>query len=220
MRAIAMGVFVAAATAGCLRSTSFRCERDSDCGAAGTCEPIGYCSVANAECVGTGRAYSDSAGQSLANSCVPGDNPGPAPDAAIDAPIDGPNVGCPSGYAEIAGSAHRYKPLTNVSWDDARTACRLTSASAYLAVPDDATELTNLASAATAPFWIGLDDKAAEGMFVTQKGVPATFKPWQAGGVEPDNGPPDEDCVEAISATEIATNRCGNKHAAICECEP
>jgi len=102
-------------------------------------------------------------------------------DAAMldTAMIDGTmNVGCPSGYAPIAGSSHRYKTLTNVSWSQAKAMCAATSTAAYLAVHDDATELANLAAAASAPFWVGIDDQATSGMFVTTKGVSATFLPW------------------------------------------
>ena len=214
MRAAILAGMLAAATAGCLRTTEFRCTHDSDCGASGICEVVSFCSVPNTDCPGTGRSYSESAGQGLSSTCVPSGEPGPGGDAGVDAPA----AGCPSGYASVAGSPHRYKLLNNVAWDDARFQCALTSASAYLAVPDDPAELANLAMVATPLFWIGLDDKATEGTFVTQKAVPATFLPWASG--EPDNGPPDEDCVEAVSTTQIATERCGNRRAAVCECEP
>lgn len=216
MRAIVtLFVFVSVLTAGCLRSTTFRCAANSDCGAGGVCEPVGFCSVPNAECPGTGRSYGDSAGQGLSNTCVPG--VGPGADAGVDASSDAmPANKCP-GYAAIAGSAHLYKALSNVTWDEARMMCNQTSSAAYLAVPDDAPELTNLATVATPPFWVGIDDKAASGMFVTQKGAPASFLPWGPG--QPNLGP-QNDCVVAISATQIATEKCGNKHAAVCECEP
>jgi len=220
-------VLTAAATGGCLRATAFVCASDTDCGAAGQCELNSYCSIPNTQCPG-GRSFSDSAGQSLSNTCVPIGNPDAGPDAAIDARmIDAPPdipVGCPTGYAAIAGSIHVYKTLLNVQWNEGKNDCKATSSSAYLAVPDDAAELVNLATlatVATAPFWVGIDDQTAEGMFVIQKGLTAaTFLPWKAGGIEPDNGPPDEDCVAAISSTEIETERCGNRHAAVCECEP
>ena len=133
--------------------------------------------------------------------------------------LDGQPVGCPSGYAPIAGSSHRYKLLSNVLWNEAKTTCALTSAAAYLAVPDDATEVANLATLATTPFWIGIDDQANSGMFVTVKGAPfpissplwAPGEPNTAGGA---------DCVDAISATQLATDKCITKHDAVCECEP
>jgi hypothetical protein len=129
-----------------------------------------------------------------------------------------PVTKCPSDYAAVANSAHLYKALSGVPWDEAKLQCDLTSKSAYLAVPDDATELAALATVATPPFWIGIDDKANQGDWVTQKGVPATFLPWAPG--EPDDVPPGQDCIDAVSATQIADDRCGTLHAAICECEP
>lgn len=219
MRALVIGfVFLAVLTAGCLRTTEFRCASSAECGAAGACEPVGFCSVPNPECMGTGRSYSDSAGAGLSNTCVPAGAPGPGNDAGVDAAEDAMPVNkCPSGYAAVAGSVHLYKALAGVTWDEAKMQCELTSRAAYLAVPDDAGELANLATVATPPFWVGLDDKAASGMFVTQKGAPASFLPWAPG--QPNLGP-QNDCVAAISATQIATEKCSVKHAAVCECEP
>jgi hypothetical protein len=160
----------------------------------------------------------------LSNTCVPINDS--APDAGVDGANDGPNGGpidggpvtkCSSSYAPVAGSAHFYKALSNVTWDEARMMCNLTSQAAYLAIPDDATELANLAILASPPFWIGIDDQASSGDFVTQKCVPAMFLPWGPG--QPDTEPLN-DCVDAISATQIATEKCANKHAAVCECEP
>jgi len=212
----------AVASAGCLRSTQFKCAQDADCGATGVCEAVGFCSFPSNSCPGSGRSFSDSAGQGLSNTCVPGNNP-PGVDAGvtIDAPvsIDGPPQGCPSPYAAVAGSAHLYKVLANV-WDTAASACKLTSASAYLAVPDDATELMNLATVATGtPFWIGIDDQDHNDIFTTQKGgATATFLPWVT--TPPDRGPPPKDCVTGISTTQITTDKCGTGHVAVCECEP
>jgi hypothetical protein len=213
----------AAASAGCLRSTQFRCAQNTDCGASGVCEAVGYCSFPDSACAGTMRSFGDSAGQGLSNTCVPGNSP-PGVDAGvnIDAPvsIDAPAAGCPSPYAAVAGSAHLYKVLASSSWDTAAGACKATSASAYLAVPDDATELTNLATVAVdLPFWVGLDDQDRNDVFTTQKGgATATFLPWVT--TPPDRGPPAKDCVMATSMTQISTDRCGNSHIAVCECEP
>jgi len=211
----------AVASAGCLRSTQFKCVQDTDCGATGVCEAVGYCSFPNSDCPGTGRSFNDSAGQGLANTCLPVKGPPPVFDAGVDAPaqIDAPAAGCPSPYAAVAGSAHLYKVLGSTSWNTAASDCKLTSASAYLAVPDDATELMNLATVAAAtPFWVGIDDQDHNDVFTTQKGTTATFLPW--GQNEPDRGPPAKDCVMAISMTQLATDRCGNGHIAVCECEP
>lgn len=214
--AIYLVLAAAAASAGCLHNTEFKCRFDADCGTTGNCESVGYCSFPNSNCAGTGRSFGDSAGQGLSNTCVLGSNPGR--DAGVDTPdpIDGPAAGCPAGYAAVAGSAHRYKALTNVSWVTAKDDCKLTSASAYLAIPDDATELMNLVTVANVPFWIGIDDQVTPGTWVTQKGVTATFLPW----ANNQPGPPTENCVEAVSSTQIATDKCTTRHAAVCECEP
>ncbi|HEX2687456.1 MAG TPA: C-type lectin domain-containing protein [Kofleriaceae bacterium] len=219
MRRIALCLVVAAlAGAGCLRNTEFTCRFDADCGTMGVCESVGYCSVPNAACASTGRSFSDSAGQGLSNTCVVTGHPGL--DAGVDAPmIDAPTAGgCPGGYAAVNQSPHLYKRLPAVSWTTARDDCKQTSTSAYLAVPDDAAELANLATAAMAtPFWVGIDDQANQGMFVTQKGAPATFLPW-VGGLPDTTG--QMDCVEAVSMTQIATEKCNMPRTAVCECEP
>lgn len=218
MRAITVTAMLAAASAGCLRHAAFQCARDGECGAGGVCEPIGYCSVSDPACADTGRSFSDSAGGGLSNTCVPGEAAGPGPDAGVDAAIDGPVMaGCPASYAPIGGSTQVYRALSNVSWDEAANQCRAAGA-AYLAVPDDAAELADLATLVAAPFWIGIDDKQTRGMFVTQKGAPATFLPWAED--EPDQGSPPKECVEAVSSRQIATERCGTKRPAVCECEP
>jgi hypothetical protein len=205
----------AVTSAGCLPNIEFHCFSNYQCGASGVCEPSGFCSIPDSSCP-FGRRFSDSAGD-LSNKCV-GD---PGPDAGVDAPapIDGTmNVVCPAPYASVNGSAHRYKILTNVSWTTAAGNCKLTSTSAYLAVPDNAPELVNLATAANAlPFWIGLDDNALNYTFMTQKGVTATFLPWATN--QPDTTSL-KDCVNGISTTEIATDKCNVQNTAVCECEP
>jgi hypothetical protein len=214
--------FALATSAGCLRSTEFKCRFDADCGTTGVCETVGYCSFPSLDCP-SGRSYSDSAGQGLSSTCVPASNP--VIDAGVDAPMidTPPPVGCPAPYAPVVTSTgtstHVYKPLTGVTWDTAKLDCGLTSASAYLAIPDDAQELMDLATVAMGtPFWIGIDDQAVRGTFVTVKGTTPPFLPWAAG--QPDQSNPPKLCVNAISATEIATEKCGTLHIAVCECEP
>jgi hypothetical protein len=199
MRWAALGLAAAAAT-GCLRDTEFRCMQDADCEAMGHCEAVGFCSVVDARCA-TGRRFSESAGQGLASTCVT---------------TGAGNAGrCPMDHVAVGRSGHRYKRLGAVTWDQARAMCEQASAATYLLIPDDATELADLATIASPPFWIGLDDLAVPGAFMTVKNVPATFTPWASG--EPRSG---RDCVRANSATTIATDVCSTPRAAICECEP
>jgi lectin-like protein len=200
MRWAAIGLAVAAT--GCLRDTEFKCTQDSDCDAMGHCEAVGFCSVVDGQCA-TGRRFSESAGQGLASTCV---------SATVG------NAGrCPMDYVAVGSSGHRYRRLGTVSWDQARAMCEQASAATYLLIPDDATELAGLATIASPPFWIGVDDLAAQGTFMTVKNVRATFTPWATGEPSARSG---ADCVRAISAMEIATDLCSSRRAAICECEP
>jgi hypothetical protein len=118
-------------------------------------------------------------------------------------------------------TGHKYKRLTTASdWNTQLNACAATSLNAYLAIPDDQTELDALGTFASAVIWVGIDDLANEGMYMTVKNQPATFLPWAAG--EPNNGPPEEDCVSAddTTSTLLSTDRCSLVYIAICECEP
>jgi hypothetical protein len=201
MRWAAVGLAAVAIT-GCLRDTAFKCMQDSDCDAMGHCEAIGFCSVADALCT-TGRRFSESAGQGLASTCV--------------SATAGSAGRCPSDYVAVGSSGHRYKRLGMVSWDQARAMCEQASPGTYLLIPDDATELDELANITSPPFWIGVDDLAAQGMFTTVKNARATFTPWATGEPSARSG---ADCVRAVSATQIATDLCSSKRAAVCECEP
>ena len=214
--------------AGCLRSTEFRCMTNEQCGPTGTCQQTvgGYCSFPDTRCP-DGR-YGDSAGP-YAGKCV-GDQGGGG-DASIDAaPIDAPAVACPADFAPLNGApagSHVYKRLpTNANWATQHDACTALAGKTYLAVPDDAAELTGIAGVAqVTPFWVGVDDRATEGTYVRSNDLmPATFKPWDAANGEPDNpgGGGGQDCV-ASTATLFSTEDCTGGAAnrpAVCECEP
>jgi len=220
MRAALILVMVLAG--GCLRSTEYRCSANSECGSNGTCESVGFCSFPDGACA-SGERFGDSAGE-LANQCT-GMTGG---DAGVDAPpidgmmVDAPTVGCPGQYMTITGGqgTHRYRLATSRNWTEQRTFCAATSSSAYLAVPDDLGELQALAVLAAAPrFWLGITDAATENTWLTVKGAPQTFLPWETGA--PDDGPPSEECVEGVSATsQINDERCNTQYVAVCECEP
>jgi hypothetical protein len=139
-----------------------------------------------------------------------------------DPPVDGPTVGCRADiYGPLPGGTlgHVYlKGTSAVTWYRANDGCVATGARAYLAVPNDAGELTALRTLADNTFWIGVHDRLTEGMFVT---VPtdtlATFLPWAAG--EPDDVGI-QDCA-AATATTISTEACdAAARPFVCECEP
>src|SRR5262249_2420353 len=124
---------------------------------------------------------------------------------------------CPADYVAVGSSGHRYKRLGTVSWDQARAMCEQASAATYLLIPDDATELAGLATIASPPFWIGLDDLAGVGAFMPCKTARGRSRPGAPGEPSTRAG---RDCVRATSSTQIATDLCSTPRAAICECEP
>ena len=192
------------------KQTEYHCTMDADCGSQGICEPaVMFCSFpARNVC----RRFSDSAGP-YANACV-----GPAGlDAGVDGPhadasVDAPPAGCPSGYNPVTGLTHVYKviPASAGNWMTQRTSCAITSSSAYLAIPDDLTELQALDTLSAARYWVGIDDMAVEGTYVTAKGAAATFLPWATG--QPDNAM-NSDCIAAVSATaQLEDDKCNTTH--------
>ena len=221
-------LLVAAMSAGCLRQTQFQCKSDSACGTDGRCESTGFCSFPDGACE-TGRRYNDTAG-SLNGQCTGGTTSG---DGGGDAPVSGDgtgsdtaSAGCPSGYVALPGltTTHLYKLLTITNdWSQQQAACRLTTQAANLAIPDDATELTALDTFAGGipTYWIGVDDMATEGTFVTVLNTAQTFLPWDVGQPDNSGGAGGSDCVEVLTATaKFDDVRCNSNLAAICECIP
>jgi hypothetical protein len=226
MRAILF--LVALSTTACLRTTEFHCTTNADCSATGAvCESNGYCSFADSKCSG-GQRYGDLSGP-VAGQCV-GDV-SMNPDGGVDSLTTdtGGGGGCPSSYAALGGSAHRYRVITTTgAWASQKGVCTADGAGIYLAVPDDQAELTALVAAAAADAWVGIDDQMTEGTFKTAKG--ATFSStsplWDIG--EPDAKPeaggganPNVDCAMAKTATnKLSDDLCSVTYKAICECEP
>jgi hypothetical protein len=226
-------LLVALASAGCLRSTQFQCSNDTACGASGVCEATGYCSFPDTDCP-SGRRYGDSAGGS-AGQCTSGgtgsdggmiDTPVAIIDGRmIDAPV---GVGCPSGYAAVAGAeaGHLYKIVTAAdTWDAQQLACRATTTAANLFVPNDlaGTELAALdAVVGETSYWIGVNDIVTDGTFVAlPDNLAQAYLPWEAGA--PSNGVnPPQNCVAVITATNQFNDlRCNNTNLpAVCECVP
>ena len=211
------------ATTGCLRTTQFKCAQDSDCGAGGTCQPTTkYCSIADPTC--GGQRYVDSAGP-LANQCVGGG----IGDGGIDAPIDGRMIDggggghCPGAYMPITGQTHVYQLVTMAkNWSQQKTFCAATAPNfAYLAIPDDLTELTALDTLAGAnpDYWVGISiDPNNNNNWLNVKGVMQMFLPWLNGAPSPGGN---RTCVEGITASAKIDNiACNTQLPAICECEP
>ena len=212
------------ANVGCLRSTEFKCQTADQCSATdGACETNGYCSFPDSMC-SSGRRYGEFSG-SLSNKCV-GDEM-PLIDGSMgDTPMGDVPPGNCAGYTTLSGAgANRYKLTMNAAqWSTQRDRCAADGSNAYLAIPDNQGELQAIATlGAGARTWVGIEDMAAEGSYVTVKGAAATYLPWDAANNEPDNGGGmgGQDCVTALMASpNIATDACATSFPAVCECEP
>jgi hypothetical protein len=224
--AVMLGGLSLALGAGCLHTTEFKCGTSADCGSSGAvCESTGYCSFTDSSCT-SGYRYGALSG-SYADQCT--DGGGGGGDGGVDAPFDGQSdgggVGCPNGYAALTGVAtHQYK-LLNVplDWPTQKSACAADGSNVYLAVPDDNVELAALlaASGGANSVWVGIDDNATEGSFVTSKGAPfsSTSPLWEAG--QPDNAQGGQNCVAAnANSGKLSDEKCPQSKVAVCECEP
>lgn len=187
-------------------------------GTQGRCEAVSYCSFPDATCP-SGQRFGDYAG-AYTHQCV-GDGDGGMADAGSDgAAGDTATSGCPVGYAALPGVADRqYKKLsTAAAWANHRAACSSEGAQIYLAIPDDMTELSAIATLAGADVWVGIDDLTTEGAYETVLGMPQTFLPWAPG--EPDNNG-NQDCVAVrVASTKLESQTCGAQRIAVCECAP
>lgn len=147
---------------------------------------------------------------------------------SADAPLDGASAGCPAIYKPMTGGTpgHVYLRATTAKfWEGQENSCGVHSPRSHIAVPDDATELTSLHTLVDSiggpwpMFWIGINDRGAEGVYVRPDGVRAAFLPWATG--QPDNigGGDGEDCIAATTTT-VSDEGCLKQLPAICECEP
>jgi hypothetical protein len=214
---------IAMIASGCIKAAAFECTSDPQCtraGLQGTCEQVGFCSFPDTTCA-TGRRFGDVSGKHT-QQCV-GDA-GFGRDAAVDGIIQVPDgLGCPVGYATLTGLPnHVYRRIATMdSWDHQVAACRADGANVYLAIPDNATELSGILTFASTNVWIGVDDIATENRFVTVLETAATFLPWTAGQPDNSGGGEGSDCVMALSTSATYDDRrCSTAEIAVCECEP
>jgi hypothetical protein len=142
--------------------------------------------------------------------------------------LDAPSSACPASYVSVTGAgAHVYRVITaSAVWATQKDLCAADGGGAYLAVPNDQAELTALLTAVNqAHAWVGIDDVAVNGTFVTSNGgtFSATDPLWDTG--EPNNKPftgaGASDCVAGVKATnQLADTKCSEAYDAICECDP
>ena len=132
---------------------------------------------------------------------------GPGGDAGF---LDGP-AACltnPS-YVTVGGLTSKYKPGgIDLSWPAAKAACEADGA--YLPILDDAAEANN----SIIGDWVGITDVAVEGVWMTVKGDPAPFEPWEPG--EPDGGTT-ENCGR-LEDNQLESRDCADTRDYSCEC--
>ncbi|MBA3398051.1 MAG: C-type lectin domain-containing protein [Deltaproteobacteria bacterium] len=222
-------VCVSLASSGCLRSTTFNCDDNSDCGGGGTCEVAegGYCSFSDPSCTVSMRRFGDHSG-AKSNQCV-GETGGV--DGGIDSPmgdggIDAPPTGCKGNYMALANSGprgHKYRLLpNNGTWVQQRDACAADQA--FLAFPDGAAladaqaELAALTTLAGNGVWIGVTDQLAEGTYRTSLNMPASAITLMllVGSGGNSNG---QDCLAGTGMT-LTDEDCNGDRKAVCECVP
>jgi hypothetical protein len=144
----------------------------------------------------------------------PGSDGGPVIDARPVADAGPPRCAANPDYTVRGTQANRYRELVDQAWQEAVDACLADDA--HLAVPDNAAEAAAIALPVTA-VWIGVDDRAEEGAWMTALGSPATYLPW--GMLQPSGGT-SENCVELPSDLTFNDLSCvDHRRSAICECE-
>ena len=220
-----------ATAASCLRTTSYKCGSSDQCGAGGVCEDTGYCSFTDGECA-EGRRYAEHAG-TYSGRCVgelpPGQDGGPG-DTMIDTMPDVPVGNCPSTYVAVTGQTHLYRVISaTAGWTTQQGLCDADMGTTYLAVPNDQAELSAILTTANANAWVGVNDMATEGTYVTSNGgtLAANSALWDGTDSEPDNDPEtgtgnnNSHCVVGLqSLGRLADDKCDNMYVAVCECEP
>jgi len=211
MRAL-LALAAATFAGGCLRDTQFHCTTDADCTLAaaegGRCEGNGFCSFPDTNCV-TGRHYGQHSG-SLSDFCV----------GQGDGGFEG-NANCSPAFQPLPGtSGHLYQLIATASdFMTQRGTCAVQGPGAYLAIPDDASELQSIMTfSAVTEIWVGLTDEVVEGSFLTVRGDLPLFLPFVPG--QPDDAPPGEDCIGALSSGQFEDLNCVDSLPAVCECEP
>jgi hypothetical protein len=220
-------VFLLLATsAGCLRSTTFKCEDSTECGAGGQCESDGLCSVASSGCA-SGREYGPNSG-SQSGECVGGNGgeggPGSEPVVGSE-PLP---MGCRADYMALPSSGprgHRYFLInTTASWPGQRDACAMNQG--FLAFPDGAVladaqaELLAVVTFGGAGLWMGVNDlggNGQEGKYRTSLNMMASTVTLML--VTESGQSQNEDCL-AGTTTTMTDEDCASLRKAVCECVP
>jgi len=183
-------------------SAQYACRVTADCESGRACEN-GYCVVSSAHGP---------------------DASSPSPDAAVDTlspdadPLSAVRAQClAAGYTAVpSAGTSLYRVVANGStWVNAETDCAgdVTGAT-HLVVLSSAGEVAYIESQLG---WIGLTDRANEGVFLDVTNEAGDLRPWLPG--QPDNGGGNENCAQMKTASGIDDDQCGNSHRYVCECD-
>ena len=185
------------------RAERYACESTADCVNGRTCEH-GFCVVS-----------------------VDAGIDGSVVDASTDAqPVDADiaqvlAMACPpAGYTFASGPNGYYRMVAaGATWANAQAACAAdVPGSSHLVVLSTSAEVSYVAGqiASAQVGWIGLSDRAVEGVFVTITGETGDQRPWAAG--EPNNSG-GEDCAVVKSNGQLDDRPCGYAYRYVCECD-
>jgi hypothetical protein len=139
-------------------------------------------------------------------------------------------VVCPATYQPAGNSASVYRMLPDsLTWFAGESACQVEGA--HLVVLDDLEEESAVlplipptgggggANVSGDEVWIGISDLETEGVFLTVRGDPATFLPWDSG--EPNDSAPGEDCAQVFASGGAFNDlACDSVLRVMCECTP
>jgi hypothetical protein len=218
---------LALGSSGCLRSTTFKCDTNTDCGAGGQCEVAagGFCSFADSSCTASGRRFGDSSGAS-SGKCVGevGDDAG----VGAEKPIDAPEIpsGCPGNFMTLPNSGprgHRYLLInTQAGWTAQRDGCA--AMSTFMAFPDGATnadaqlELAAVVTLAGNGVWVGVEDIVTNGAYKTSLGQPVSARTLAL--INPGGGNPNQQGCFTTNGTSMTDEDCADTRKTVCECVP
>ena len=145
------------------------------------------------------------------------------PDAASDAAPDADPFAAiapmciAAGYTQVAAAGGGYYRVPNgtTSWVNAETDCANDVVGAtHLIVLSSQAEVSYMGMQTG---WIGLTDRATEGVFLNVTNEAGDLRPWASG--QPDNGGGNENCAQMKSGGQIDDDQCGNSHRYVCECD-
>lgn len=132
-------------------------------------------------------------------------------------------VGCPAGWYGFGDSCYLFRVrslyLRGLNWDNARSYCL--SFGGDLASMSNKSEMdfvySKSSKARNEHYWIGLNDRQNESLFVWSDGTPynrSVYSNWYRN--EPNDRAGDEDCVELLRRRWNDDN-CKKEYSYICE---